>query len=154
MGSPRPVGRGLFVCASPAHLWAMALSPRTRTIFTAIGRGIRLRCPRCGVGRCLGGYLTVAEHCAHCGEKLGHIRADDGPAYFTVLLAGHIVVPGALWVEQEWSPPLVPFVAGALVLTTLLIAVLLPVCKGGVVGLMWALKLSGGEMHGDAPPPN
>lgn len=130
----------------------MAQPPRTRTILTAIGRGLRLRCPRCGIGRCLRGYLTVVDHCAQCGEKLGHIRADDGPAYFTVLLAGHIVVPGVLIVEQEWAPPLVPFVACALVVTALLIGALLPVCKGGVVGLMWALKLSGGEMHGDSPP--
>ncbi|HLO78635.1 MAG TPA: DUF983 domain-containing protein [Magnetospirillum sp.] len=131
----------------------MPLSPRTRCILTAIGRGLRRRCPHCGVGRCLRGYLTVVDACGHCGEKLGHIRADDGPAYFTVLLVGHLVVPGALVVEQHWAPPLVPFVAGALLVTAALIWALLPVCKGGTVGLMWALKLSGGEMHGDTPPP-
>lgn len=130
----------------------MPPSPRTRTILAAIARGARLRCPRCGIGRCLRGYLTVVDRCGHCGEALGHIRADDGPAYFTVLLAGHIVVPGALVVEQEWAPPLVPFVVVALAVTAALIWALLPVCKGGVVGLMWALKLSGGEMHQDTPP--
>lgn len=130
----------------------LSVSPRTRSILTAIGRGVRLRCPRCGVGRCLRGYLTVVDQCVHCGETLGHIRADDGPAYFTVLLAGHIVVPAALAVEQAWSPPLLPFILAALAATALLIWWLLPVCKGGVVGLMWALKLSGGEMHHDSPP--
>lgn len=131
----------------------LAVSPRARSILTAIGRGLCRRCPRCGVGHCLRDYLTVVDHCRHCGEKLGHIRADDGPAYFTVLLAGHMVVPGVLLVEQEWAPPLVPFVIAALVVTALLIWALLPVCKGGVVGLMWALNLHGGEMHHDTPPP-
>jgi uncharacterized protein (DUF983 family) len=128
------------------------MSPRTHHILLAIGRGLRRRCPRCGVGPCLVGYLTVIGRCPACGEPLGHIRADDGPAYFTILVAGHIVVPGALMVEQRWAPPLVPFVAGALVVTSVLIWALLPVCKGGMVGLMWALKLSGGEMHHDSPP--
>lgn len=130
----------------------MRFSPRTLSILTAVARGLRRRCPRCGMGRCLKGYLGVADHCDRCGEALGHIRADDGPAYFTILLVGHIVVPGALMVEQHWAPPLVPFVLGALVVTALLIWLLLPVCKGGMVGLMWALKLSGAEMHKDTPP--
>ncbi len=115
----------------------------------AIRRGLMKRCPRCGIGRCLTGYLTVADHCGHCGEKLGHIRADDGPAYFTILVAGHIVVPGALWVEQHYAPPLVPFTIGALVATALLVWLLLPCFKGAMVGLMWALKLHGGEVHLD-----
>lgn len=130
----------------------ISVSPRTRRILTAVGRGLRVRCPRCGMGHCLRDYLKVVDHCGYCGEKLGHIRADDGPAYFTVLLVGHVVVPAALWVEQEWAPPLAPFISAALVVTALLIWVLLPVCKGGVVGLMWALKLHGGEVHHDTPP--
>jgi len=125
-------------------------APRASKL-TSILRGLRKRCPRCGVGRCLRGYLTVAESCPHCGERLGHIRADDGPAYFTILVAGHIVVPGALWVEQHYAPPLVPFTIGALVVTALLIWLLLPCFKGAMVGLMWSLKLSGGERHGDEP---
>ncbi|MCR6632733.1 MAG: DUF983 domain-containing protein [Magnetospirillum sp.] len=129
----------------------MSLSPRTQRILVSLGRGFRQRCPRCGIGRSLVRYLTVVDHCDHCGEKLGHIRADDGPAYFTILAVGHIVVPGALVVEQKWSPPLVPFVIGALVATAGLTWLLLPAFKGAMVGLMWALKLSGGEMHGDQP---
>lgn len=121
------------------------------SLLTSVLRGLRMRCPRCGVGPYRRGYLKVADHCIHCGEKLGHIRADDGPAYFTLLVVGHVVVPGALVVEQRWAPPLVPFTAGALVVTALLIWALLPAIKGGMVGLMWALKLRGDEVHGDTP---
>lgn len=122
-------------------------------ILTALWRGLRRRCPRCGIGSYRRGYLTVADHCGHCGEGLGHIRADDGPAYFTILVVGHIMVPGALMVEQHWAPPLEAFVGGALVVTCLLIWLLLPSIKGGMVGVMWALKLRGDEMHGDKPSP-
>ncbi len=37
-------------------------------------------------------YLKVADTCPHCGEALHHHRADDAPAYFTIVIVGHIVV--------------------------------------------------------------
>ncbi len=123
------------------------LAPRSKA--RALWRGFRRRCPRCGVGPCLAGYLTVAPRCPHCGEPLGHIRADDGPAYFTVLVAGHVAVPVSLWVEQTWAPPVIPHVLGAVLLTGLLIWRLLPAAKGAMVGLMWALGLKGDERQGD-----
>lgn len=120
-----------------------------RPLWRAMWRGFRRRCPRCGVGSYRRGYLTVADVCPACGEPLGHIRADDGPAYFTILIVGHIVVPATLWVEQGWAPPLLPFMAAGLAATALLIWALLPSVKGAMVGLMWALGLRGDEHHGD-----
>ena len=38
-------------------------------------------------------FLKVADHCPACGEALHHHRADDAPAYFVILIVGHIVVP-------------------------------------------------------------
>jgi len=32
-------------------------------------------------------------------------RADDLPAYLVIIIVGHIVVPLALWVETNYSPP-------------------------------------------------
>ncbi len=80
---------------------------------------------------------------------LGHIRADDGPAYFTVLVVAHIMVPAALVVERHWHPPLVPDLSAAILAAAMLIWQLLPRIKGAVVGLMWALGLSGDELQGD-----
>ncbi|MEW5726742.1 MAG: DUF983 domain-containing protein [Pseudomonadota bacterium] len=121
--------------------------PRSKA--RALWRGFRRRCPRCGVGPCLAGYLAVVPECVVCGEKLGHIRADDGPAYFTVLIAGHVAVPISLWVEQTWAPPVIPHILVAILLTGLMIWQLLPTAKGAMVGLMWALGLSGDERQGD-----
>ncbi|MGE5505806.1 MAG: DUF983 domain-containing protein [Actinomycetota bacterium] len=115
----------------------------------AMLRGLRRRCPNCGDCRSLVGYLTVVPACDCCGEPLGHIRADDGPAYFTVLLVGHIVVPLSLLAEQTWHPPLIPHMIAAAALAGLLIWQLLPRIKGAMLGLMWALKLRGDEIQGD-----
>lgn len=120
-----------------------------RSVWRAMLRGALRRCPRCGGGTYRTGYLTVIEACPVCGEQLGHIRADDGPAYFTVLIVGHIVVPAALWVERTWAPPLAPFMAAGLASTALLTWALLPSVKGAVLGVMWGLGLRGDEHHGD-----
>lgn len=112
-------------------------------------RGFMGRCPRCGRGRVLFAYLRVMPRCLCCGEKLGHIRADDGPAYFTLFAVAHVVVPGALWVEQAWSPPMGPFVAATMAAALTLIGILLPAFKGATVALMWRLRLKGDERQGD-----
>ena len=50
---------------------------------------------------------TALGRCPNCGEALGHIHADDGPAWLTILLVGRIlspfllsVVPGLVW--PDW----------------------------------------------------
>ncbi|KIL99860.1 Transcription initiation factor TFIIIB Brf1 subunit/Transcription initiation factor TFIIB [Paramagnetospirillum magnetotacticum MS-1] len=120
-----------------------------RPIALSIWRGLRRRCPRCGVGECLEGYLAIPVACAFCGERLGHIKADDGPAYFTVLIAGHVTVPLILAAEQAWHPPLEVQMVVALGGLGLLIWRLLPRMKGAVLGLMWAHGLKGDEVQGD-----
>lgn len=120
-----------------------------RPVWRAMARGFGRRCPHCGKGAVLRNYLAVVDHCPCCGEQLGHIRADDGPAYFTLFAVAHIVVPVALWVEKLWAPPLVPFVAVALLATAALTWALLPSFKGATLGLMWALGLRGDERQGE-----
>ena len=120
-----------------------------RPIPLALWRGFRQRCPNCGIGASMFGYLGIRETCAQCGEPLGHIKADDGPAYFTVLIAGHVVVPAVLAAEQAWHPDMEVMMPVALAGLGLLIWRLLPRVKGAVLGLMWALGLKGDEVQGD-----
>ena len=68
-----------------------------RPLGQAVGRGFRQRCPRCGAGPLMHGYLKVRDNCAVCGEALHHHRADDGPAYLTILIVGHLMAPLILW---------------------------------------------------------
>lgn len=114
-----------------------------RSTRRAMVRGWRRRCPRCGGGLMFDGYLKVRDTCASCGQKLSHHQADDMPAWATIMVVGHLVIPAMVSVEMTWSPPLwVHWIAWP-VLTLLLCLLLLPRIKGSVVGMQWALKMHG-----------
>ena len=98
-------------------------------------RGLRGRCPNCGEGRMFRAFLKVADHCPACGEALHHQRADDAPAYFVILIVGHIVVPLVLAVETAFAPSYWIHVALWLPLTLGLSLCLLQPIKGALVGL-------------------
>ena len=113
------------------------------SLMTAIGRGLRFRCPKCGQGRIFRAYLKQADACDHCGEPLGSIRADDGPAYLTILIVGHLLAPSLLFVFTTWQPePLVMFTGFAIGTVTLSLY-LLPRLKGALVGFQWARLMHG-----------
>ena len=116
----------------------------------AVRRGLANRCPVCGEGRIFTGYLTVVQACAACGTPLGRLRADDAPPYFTILLAGHILVPGVLWVEKAYMPPMWLHMVVWLPLFTIVCMLLLRPIKGAVVGWMVRLGFTGDE-HGPDP---
>ncbi|MFN0114883.1 MAG: DUF983 domain-containing protein [Paracoccaceae bacterium] len=113
-------------------------------------RGWRRRCPSCGKGAMMRGYLAVRPRCEVCGEDLSHQRADDGPAYATVLIVGHIMAPLLLFafVRYRPDPYLLAGMAGALCIGLSLF--LLPRLKGMFVALQWALRLHGFGGAGDA----
>src|SRR5690606_2918036 len=70
-----------------------------RSLQQALLRGAMLKCPACGVGGLFHRYLKVVDQCPQCGESLHHHRADDAPAYFTIVIVGHVVVSLVLAVE-------------------------------------------------------
>lgn len=72
---------------------------------SAIGNGLRCRCPRCGQGRLFSGYLMPMKNCEKCGLDFGFADAGDGPAVFVILIAGFLVVGLALITEIFWRPP-------------------------------------------------
>jgi uncharacterized protein (DUF983 family) len=105
---------------------------------TALKRGWRGRCPRCGEGALFGAFLKMRSHCPTCGQVFEPYRADDAPAYFTILAVGHIVVPLVLVLERYGNQP--PLWFHALVwlpLSVLLALLLLPRIKGAVIALYW-----------------
>ena len=50
------------------------------------------------------GYLTVRHACPACGTELHHHRADDGPAWATILITGHLLAPLMLIVYTACRP--------------------------------------------------
>ncbi len=114
-----------------------------RSTYQAMRHGAFFRCPSCGKGSLFKSYLKVQDNCSHCKEELHHHRADDAPPYFTIFIVGHIILPLLLAVEATWVPPLWIHVALWLPLTLILSLSLLPVIKGMIVGLQWALFMHG-----------
>jgi uncharacterized protein (DUF983 family) len=95
-------------------------------------------------------FLKVADQCPVCGEALHHHRADDAPAYFVILIVGHVVVPLALVVEVAYAPPYWLHAALWLPLTIGLAVGLLQPIKGAIVGWQWANYMHGFDPNTEA----
>ena len=120
-----------------------AVQTEERELRPALWRGWRRRCPSCGSGPMLKGYLQVRNACAVCGEAMHHHRADDGPAYLTILIVGHIMAPSILAVFTAFRPePMVLFTGFAIGCVALSLY-LLPRLKGLMVAFQWARRMHG-----------
>jgi uncharacterized protein (DUF983 family) len=118
-------------------------TPDDRQTKPALMRGLRRRCPNCGEGLLFDGYLKVADQCPVCSEELHHHRADDGPAYLTILIVAHIVgfMLHIAFVHLRPEPLVL-----ATVLTIVCVVMslyLLPRLKGMIVGIQWARRMHG-----------
>ncbi|MEO1798095.1 MAG: DUF983 domain-containing protein [Pseudomonadota bacterium] len=119
------------------------LEAAERPLGPAMRRGFRKRCPKCGEGALLEGYLKVRDTCPSCGEALHHQRADDGPAWLTMLIVGHLMAPAMHVVFVQFRPePLVLFGIFAVGCVGLSLY-LLPRLKGLMVGFQWARRMHG-----------
>lgn len=118
-------------------------NPAERPLWPAIRRGFRRKCPNCGSGPLMKGYLQVRRTCPVCREELSHHRADDGPAYLTILIVGHLMAPFLYTVFVTFRPePLVLFTIFAIGSITLSLY-LLPRLKGAIVAFQWARRMHG-----------
>ena len=123
------------------------LRPPLNQIFR---RAAHWRCPNCGRGRIFRAFLKVADHCTVCGEAFHHHRADDAPAYFTILIVGHMVVPLALTIEAAYRLPYWIQFAFWLPVTLALTLLLLQPVKGGIVAVQWAYRMHGFDPEAEA----
>lgn len=109
----------------------------------AMWQGLRRKCPNCGEGHLFDGYLKVVDTCPVCQEDLHHHRADDGPAYLTILIVGHLLAPLIHITWTHFRPePLVM----ATIFTVFCVALslfLLPRMKGLVVAIQWSRRMHG-----------
>ncbi len=126
----------------------MATSSRN-ALLQAMSRGLRGRCPRCGVGHLFYRYLKVSPECPVCRLDLDSYPSDDGPAYFTILLMGHLVVAPLLLFPFIWRSPIWAILPATLIPLTVLTLAMLPRTKGAVIGVLYALRVSrtDGALH-------
>jgi uncharacterized protein (DUF983 family) len=120
-----------------------SISAEKRDLWTAMKRGFRGRCPRCGEGKLFRAFLKVDNSCSACGLDYTPHRADDLPAYLVIVIVGHIMIPLILWIETDYSPPVWLQLSIYLPLTLIASLALLQPVKGAVVGFQWALRMHG-----------
>ena len=114
-----------------------------RPMRPAMLRGWRRRCPNCGAGPLLRGYLAVRDTCPVCGEDFSPQRADDGPAYLTILIVGHLMAPLILVSFVRFRPEPLILASVFSVATVALSVYLLPRLKGMLVAIQWARRMHG-----------
>jgi uncharacterized protein (DUF983 family) len=117
--------------------------PPERPVWPAIAKGLRHRCPRCGDGGLYARYLALVPACPACGEDLSHARADDGPAYLSILVTAKVMGTAMLLVYETFQPP-APVLAAIFSAGVVAMALaLLPRFKGLIVGVQWAKRMHG-----------
>jgi uncharacterized protein (DUF983 family) len=82
-------------------------------------------------------YLKQVGQCSACKETFYDIKVDDGPAWLTIIVVGHIlapvmlsVVPSSTWLD--WVS-IVVWPSAALVMSL----IMLPSMKGLFIALIW-----------------
>ncbi|MGN6515275.1 MAG: DUF983 domain-containing protein [Rhizomicrobium sp.] len=117
----------------------MAFTSSNPTKQAAI-RGLLQRCPSCGEGHLFRSYLKQVDRCADCGEAFGHIRADDGPAWLTVMVTGHVVVALMMTANAVLFMPLWMSISGFVALSGAMVLGLLQRAKGIFIGMIWSMN--------------
>ena len=114
-----------------------------RPLWPAVRKGWSRRCPACGTGSMMSGFLKVADSCPDCGEAFHHHRADDGPAYLTILVVGKLTMALYLSIYLAFAPS--PWVMIGVCWTVALVMALwlLPRFKGALVALQWSRRMHG-----------
>lgn len=109
----------------------------------ALLRGAQGKCPRCGGARLFRAYLKPVDTCPACGQDWTPQSADDFPAYISILISGHVIVP--LLIVLVLTPSLPAWVVGAIVVALALVLTLglLQPAKGAVIASQWWLGLHG-----------
>jgi len=129
----------------------MSTDPDDRPLKPALLRGWACRCPACGEGAIMPAYLKIADRCPACGETLHHHRADDGPAYLTILIVGKLVMAVYLAVFLAFQPSPWVMIAICWSLALGMALWLLPRIKGAMVALQWSRRMHGFETDARRP---
>jgi uncharacterized protein (DUF983 family) len=111
-----------------------------RALGRAIARGFVGRCPACGRGAVIRGYISPVAACAACGEDLARYQTADFAPYIVTFFVGLVFTP--LTFVLSLDEALGDWALYATIAAALLTAILLlPRTKGAAIGLLWALDI-------------
>jgi len=122
-----------------------------------LSTGLRCRCPRCGKGPLLKGFLTLRESCPECGLDYGFAEPADGPAFFAMSAMGIIGMIGFMVFEFTVQPPVWVHMIFTFPLIAAACVGLLRPLKGWMVAEQFVHKAAPPEWksvgkHGDGSP--
>ena len=112
-----------------------------RNLGHALTRGFRGRCPPCGNGKLLAGFISPRPLCSACGENLAPFQTADFAPYLVTFAIGLTFTPLILVSTMLWNVP--EHLALGVRLTAALACamLLLPRMNGAAIGLLWALDV-------------
>lgn len=106
-------------------------------------RGVKGHCPRCGEASLFRKWLKVVDDCSACGQDWSLQRADDLPAYISLFVTGHVMVPIMMWMILDFGISAWVVAAIGLPATLLMAVAILQPAKGATVALMWWMGMHG-----------
>ena len=114
--------------------------PARPTALSPLKTGLRCRCPRCGEGPSLEGYLKISEACPACGLSFDFADPADGPAFFAMSIVGIVGMMVFMTFEFTVHPPIwVHFVLTLPLIAAACLAVLRPF-KGWMIAEQYVHK--------------
>ncbi|MFA4950745.1 DUF983 domain-containing protein [Brevundimonas sp.] len=128
----------------PSLIIAPNRAPPAYPPLSTFSTGLACKCPRCGKGDLLQGFLTIRAACPACGLDYGFADPADGPAFFGMSAVGVVGMGLFMWFEFGVHPPIwVHMVVTMPLLFVACLAVLRPL-KGWMVSEQF--------VHKAAPP--
>lgn len=103
-------------------------------------RGFLGKCPECGKGKLFQKYTTPNIECNECKLQFDPLRADDGPAWATILITGHLAMPFTFFlfdigIEEVWL-----ITTLSILLIVALSLIILPRAKGMFMTMIWNIS--------------
>lgn len=110
------------------------------TLKSVLKRTLFKKCPRCGKGHLYQSFLKLVVSCTECSEDFTTIRADDAPAWLTILIVGHIMTFMLLVMFPVLNYPDWVLTLVMIIPSLILSLIILPFAKSFFVGILWYQK--------------
>ncbi|MEE9348303.1 MAG: DUF983 domain-containing protein [Robiginitomaculum sp.] len=112
----------------------------SRKIALSIRRGFMGKCPNCGQAKLFRKYLKPVDACPNCSEPWTAVRADDGPAWLTIIVVGHLLAPLVIEIVRHPEYPMWLGAIGLPLTAGILSLILLQPIKGLWIGVLWTTR--------------
>ncbi len=103
------------------------------------------KCPACGRGPLLSGFIRPVAICATCAENLEPFQTADFAPYLVTFAIGLTFTPMILAANILWNIPSNMSVTIGLSAALVCAMILLPRAKGAAIGLLWSLDIRAGQ---------